>query len=268
MHVLTYHKIDTRRELGVNTVSPARFEAHLRALLALGLRPVDMSAALSGIAGPASDDLTAAASVHLTFDDGYANFLTHAWPLCVQYGFPATVFPIAGYVGRSNSWDLTFPRTPHLGWSDLRALADAGVTIGAHTVTHPFLSRIAPKAAKIEIEESKARVEDGIGGPVDVFAYPHGDSSPLVRQLVEDAGYDAAFALDSPGGGATRDRWRAPRTAIYSIDSPGRVAAKVGARGPGAMRRAGAVSRAFRMCGYAGLLVPHRWRGAAPQARG
>ncbi len=258
MHVLTYHKIDTRRELGVNTVSPRRFEAHLRRILALGLRPVDMSATVDAIADDAPDGSTAR-DVHLTFDDGYQNFLEHAWPLCVQYGFPATVFPVAGYVGRSNTWDLSFPRTRHLAWRDLRALADAGVTIGAHTVTHPFLSRISPKAAKAEIQGSRERLEDGIGRPVTVFAYPHGDSSPGVRRLVAAAGYEAAFGLDQPAA-AAGDPWRAPRTAVYAVDSPGTVAAKVGARGPGSMRRARGVSRAFRLCGYAGLLVPGRRR--------
>ena len=264
MHVLTYHKIDTRPELGVNTVSPRRFERHLRQLLALGLRPVDMARAVDAVVNGGEDE--ECRSVHLTFDDGYENFLEHAWPLCVQHGFPATVFPIAGYVGRANTWDLSFPRTRHLGWGELRTLADAGVTIGGHTVSHPFLSRISAGAAKAEIEDCRARIEDGIGRSVDVFAYPHGDSSPRVRDLVRNAGYTAAFSLDAVPRGVPADRWQAPRTAIYALDSPGRVAAKVGAHGPGPMRRARNVSRAFRLCGYVGLIVPRRWRGATPRA--
>lgn len=221
------------------------------------MRPVDLPTVLGSLT-----DLGVPRSphVHLTFDDGYRNFLEHAWPLCVERGFPATVFPVAAYVGRTNAWDLSFPRTQHLTWLELRELADAGVGIGAHTDTHPFLSRIPVERARREIQDSRRRLEDGIGARVRVFAYPHGDSSPDVQALVEDAGYEAAFSLDPRTPFAEAERWRLPRTAVYATDGPRGIAAKVGCRGGRAMRRAWAVNLCFRRCGYAGLLVPGRRR--------
>jgi peptidoglycan/xylan/chitin deacetylase (PgdA/CDA1 family) len=255
IHVLTYHKIDTRPDIGINTVSPRRFERHLTTLLSLGLQPLDMPSVIRVAAeGVARQD----AGVHITFDDGYQDFLDHAWPLCVRHGFPATVFPVAAYVGRRNTWDLSFPRTSHLTWAGLRELSDAGVTVGAHTETHPFLSRIPLEHARAEIVDSKARLEDGIGRGVSVFAYPHGDSSPSLARLVEDAGYSAAFSLDPSVPMGPTTRWQSPRTAVYALDGARGIAAKVGRRGTGPMRRAWAINRLFRRCGYAGLLVPGR----------
>jgi peptidoglycan/xylan/chitin deacetylase (PgdA/CDA1 family) len=239
-------------------VSPARFEGHLAALLDLGLKPIDMDSVLAAVADGASGPEP---GVHVTFDDGYRDFLEHAWPLCVRHGFPATVFPVAAYVGRRNDWDLSFPRTSHLTWPQLRELSDAGVTIGAHTDTHPFLSRIPLDVARREIVDAKSRLEDGIGRAVSVFAYPHGDSSPDVRRLVEDAGYSAAFSLDPQVALGPASRWQAPRTAVYALDGPRGIATKVGCRGPRAQWRARAMNRAFRLCGYTGLLVPGRMRG-------
>jgi peptidoglycan/xylan/chitin deacetylase (PgdA/CDA1 family) len=46
--------------------------------------------------------------------------------------------------------------------------------IGAHTLTHPDLTRLPPDRVRQEILESKARIEDGIGAPVSSFAYPFG----------------------------------------------------------------------------------------------
>jgi peptidoglycan/xylan/chitin deacetylase (PgdA/CDA1 family) len=261
--VLAYHKVDTRFELGVNSVTPARFARHLSTLLDLGMRAVDLPTLLDSVgerprSGPPR--------VHLTFDDGYRNFLDHAWPVCRAHGFPATVFPVAAYVGRENTWDISFPRTRHLSWSDLRELSDAGVSIGAHTDTHPFLTRIAFARARQEIRDSRRRLEDGLGVPVRVFAYPHGDSSAAVRSLVEDAGYEAAFSLDPGAQFGEAERWRLPRTGVYAVDGPRAVAAKVGARGPRAMHRAWAVNRLFRRCGYAGQLVPRRTERSDPRA--
>jgi peptidoglycan/xylan/chitin deacetylase (PgdA/CDA1 family) len=80
--------------------------------------------------------------------------------------------------------------------SDLGELVAAGMTIGAHTVSHPILSFCPVEIAKFEIGESRTRLESVLNTRVWAFAYPFGDAqsvSPQVIGMVRDAGYAAAF---------------------------------------------------------------------------
>jgi peptidoglycan/xylan/chitin deacetylase (PgdA/CDA1 family) len=78
----------------------------------------------------------------------------------------------------------------------VRSLAAAGMTIGAHTVSHPILSRIAEHEARAEMTESKERLEAITGGKVALFAYPNGkpdiDYTGAHVRLAREAGFDAA----------------------------------------------------------------------------
>jgi hypothetical protein len=79
---------------------------------------------------------------------------------------------------------------------ELRALADAGMTVGAHTLSHPVLSLCSEEEARHEILESKNDLERALGGPVWAFAYPFGNSSTMGERevaLAREAGFSCAF---------------------------------------------------------------------------
>lgn len=81
-------------------------------------------------------------------------------------------------------------------WDEARAMAAAGILFGAHTVTHPILSRVPPEQARAEIANSRRRLEAELGAPVEVFCYPQGgpaDYTPAVRALVAEAGFAMAY---------------------------------------------------------------------------
>jgi peptidoglycan/xylan/chitin deacetylase (PgdA/CDA1 family) len=88
-----------------------------------------------------------------------------------------------------------FDELPMLGWDQLRAMADAGIEIGSHTVSHPSLAGIARDEASRELGESKRLLEKELGRPVRFFAYPFGGRKHLnaaSERLVREAGYEAA----------------------------------------------------------------------------
>ena len=242
LRVLAYHRIDRRGELGVNTISPRRFRSHLRFLEHVGLREGSLLPPKPGVC--------------FTFDDGYANFAEHAWPALQEYGWGAALFPVAAYVGKESRWDSTWPRARHLGWRQLRQLAQEGVEIGAHTMTHPFLTRLPSEAARAEIADSKKALEDGTGRAVRLFAYPYGDVSDAVARMAEEAGFEAAYTMNpfAPNGAA--DRFELPRMGVYSIDGRRRFAAKTGARGFRAWKRAARFNQFINRCSYANRLLP------------
>lgn len=79
---------------------------------------------------------------------------------------------------------------------ELRQLAEAGMSIGAHTTSHPVLSLCAESEARREIQQSKIDLERALGRPVWAFAYPFGNSSTMGQRevrLAQEAGFSCAF---------------------------------------------------------------------------
>ncbi len=91
---------------------------------------------------------------------------------------------------------------------EIQELANGGlVEIGAHTVTHPVLSRVAKDVQCVEIEQSKASLEQMLGRPVKNFAYPYGgraDYAPESVTAVRKAGFESACS-NYPGLGGTEE---------------------------------------------------------------
>jgi peptidoglycan/xylan/chitin deacetylase (PgdA/CDA1 family) len=97
-----------------------------------------------------------------------------------------------------------------LDWDEAREMAGGGMEIGAHTRTHPIISKLSPEEQREELRSSKASLEEHIGRPVGTFAYPNGSQADFTREtmrLVEEAGYSTAFSFY---GGINRDGWREP----------------------------------------------------------
>lgn len=97
--------------------------------------------------------------------------------------------------------DVELPRDPpsHLAsmeWSEVREMAAHGIDFGAHTVTHPVLSRIQdPQELFHEIEHSKRRIEEELGRPVPHFCYPYGcleDFNDATLQVLNECKFQTA----------------------------------------------------------------------------
>jgi len=88
-----------------------------------------------------------------------------------------------------------------LAWDEVRAMARNGIEFGAHTRTHPVLSRVSsPAELTAEIAGSKRRIEEVLGSPVRHFCYPNGskrDISPEAVEAVRQAGFDTAVTTES-----------------------------------------------------------------------
>lgn len=103
--------------------------------------------------------------------------------------------------------------------AQVRELQRRGIEIGAHTVTHPILTRLDPEAARREIVESKRALEEMIGARVTAFAYPNGrpttDYGPTHVSLAAEAGF--SVAVSTAWGAATRasDVFQLPRIAPW-----------------------------------------------------
>ena len=169
--ILMYHSLDDSGS--VISVSPERFRAQMAWLARSGAPVV-----------PLERVRETPGAVALTFDDAFRNFHEHALPVLAEHGFPATVFVVSGRCGGANDWAQPpgIPQLPLMNWSEAAEAAAAGVTVGAHTATHPRLSEVDEAALEREMGACRTAIEDRIGRAVDTFAYPYGNLTERVRR--------------------------------------------------------------------------------------
>lgn len=114
------------------------------------------------------------------------------------------------------------PDLPMMSWEHVRSLRDSGVfTIGAHTVSHPILSRCEPDVQKSEMETSKRRIEAETGIPCRFFAYPNGqytDFTEETRALAQETGFSLAFRFSQALPGESIHPMAVPRKPVMTAD--------------------------------------------------
>ena len=134
----------------------------------------------------------------ITFDDGYAENCRQAIPLLIRRQIPCTYFVTLENVlqGKPFAHDVARgDRFPPNDLEQLRAMADAGIEIGAHTYTHPDLAQVTDEDRLYrEVVEAGRELQALLGRPVRYFAFPFGQHDNLTSrafQLARDAGYEA-----------------------------------------------------------------------------
>lgn len=195
-----------------------RFRAQMAFLRYAGYRVISLAECLAGLFEGAR---LARRSVVITFDDGYQNFAEHAFPVLRRYGYPATVFLVAGLLGQRAQWLLDDGRDgpPLMSAATVRELAGADISFGSHSLSHPRLSRLTPERQREEIVASKARLEDQLGFAVADFCYPYGDYDRHARDLAEAAGYRSALTCVRGAANGAANRFEIPRKAVSYGDS-------------------------------------------------
>lgn len=136
-------------------------------------------------------------AISITFDDGFFSNWKSAMPLMKKQGCRAINFLVADRLGKSSDWESQEggESRPLMDEVQIREWLAEGHWIGAHTCTHPRLSQIPLDQAKEEIESSKKKLEDRFGIPIEHFAYPYGDYSSAVCDLVREAGFQTASTM-------------------------------------------------------------------------
>ena len=170
--ILTFHALDDASS--VISFPPRLFQSAMARLHAGGFRALGLRDALGCLRR--GDPLPPRAFA-LTFDDGYRSVYTEAFPVLARYGMSATVFltPGAddGHAAPGGRLSPLEGRTM-LSWSEIREMHRAGIAFGAHTLTHPDLTRLPADRVEREICASQALIAAALGADVDLFAYPFG----------------------------------------------------------------------------------------------
>lgn len=215
--ILLYHSVhdDPPPSFKPWAVSRALFEAHLDKLVELNVVGLSIAQLMELIQTGSPVPKRVAV---LTFDDGFSDFAANAWPLLKARGLPATLYVTAGVVGGRSEWlePIGAGQIPMLEKAEILALAQDGVEIGAHSMTHPQLDCIGREQARNEIFGSKLALESLLGRPVDSFAYPHGYHDRAIKKMVADAGYTSAAAVRNALSHSQDDRFALARFTVMA----------------------------------------------------
>ena len=136
--------------------------------------------------------------VGVTFDDAFAGAARNALPELAARGIPSVIFAPVGAMGSVPAWRLRRGDQPErvMSAEELKALTGGLVEIGSHGVWHEDLERMDVREARRELEQSKRILEERIGTPVTLFAFPHGECGKRELELAMQEGYDRVFTLE------------------------------------------------------------------------
>jgi peptidoglycan/xylan/chitin deacetylase (PgdA/CDA1 family) len=205
--ILMYHSISDDPEDGVHpyyrlNTSPKRFAEHLKLLADNQYQVISLSDAVRMLnhsvnQSPNQPKTHATQSANqplnhvvLTFDDGLLDFFTAAFPILEEYNCAATVFLPAGLMGDRLAGHAV------MSWAHARKLAEKGVVLGSHSMTHPKLSEVGTSELEQEIRGSKIKIESELGREIDAFSYPYAFPEQnrsfvqFLKKLLSGCGYN------------------------------------------------------------------------------
>ena len=175
--IFTYHSISSNFHVGLNSVHPNRFKEHVEFIANINNSTVENN------------------HIKIAFDDGYESVYTNAFPIMEGYGLKGIVFPITGYIGKRNNWDVTFGinKAMHLTKSQLLTLSENGWEIGSHSHLHRSFKWMSNDGIKNDVATSKRIIENITGKEVTSFCLPFGDYTSKAIEIIEEAGFIYLF---------------------------------------------------------------------------
>lgn len=179
--VLNYHKVvDEHMSLSVPL---ADFEQHMKWLKEYGYTSITPEELYDFIV---SGSQLPEKPVLITFDDGYKDNYTNAYPIMKKYGFKGTIFVVTGFLGVYDNY---------MTWEQAKELADNGFSIESHTYSHKSMTEASDEEISKELTKSRDTIKNKLGIEADFMAYPTGTYNLHIAELVQKAGYKGAFTI-------------------------------------------------------------------------
>lgn len=219
--ILMYHGIQNglrmRHPYFETNTSPGLFEAQMRFLYEAGYKTASLDEVLQASRGNQRMEKWVA----ITFDDGYRDFYTRAFPILQRYSATATVFVVPGFID-----GLHPEKNPndYMSWKQVKEVSAHGIRIGSHTMTHPKLYDLALAEVEQQVEQSKDIIQTKLGSAVDIFAYPFAfpeyDKGFVteLRKILQNHSYRCGVCTIVGRAHSGSDQYFLPRIPVNSFD--------------------------------------------------
>ncbi len=219
--ILMYHGI--RSELGTRhpyfetSTAPELFAKHMEFLRENGYATVSINEVVEA----AMVGLNGRKRVAITFDDGFRDFYTHAFPVLSQYGMKATVFIVSGWTKDER---VVRDGREYLTWQEVREMNAHWIRIGSHTVNHPELYALDASSLEYEVRESKEEIESKLGEAIDSFSHPYAFPEQdrryveRLKELLQAHGYQNGVSTILGTASQDHDWFFLPRLPVNSHD--------------------------------------------------
>jgi len=231
--ILMYHSVgkeeqSARSPYYQTSVSSERFLLQMTFLHDRGYRTCSLSEAIACLDKPAggTDDKV----VVITFDDGFADFYTLAFPILNRFGLAATMYLPTGFIADT---PMAFKTHNCMTWPQIRELQKLGIEFGSHTVTHPQLRTLNRPEIESELTESKKEIEDRTGCAAESFAYPYAFPQAdagfkrMLRECLESAGYSNGVCTIVGRADSSSDHFFLERLPLNDLDDDRLLEAKL-----------------------------------------
>jgi len=185
--ILMYHSVGLKSHLGTLNVSPASFRRQMEFIARHNYRVIPFEQLKDAIL---NDKPPPPNSVVITFDDGYENNYTYAFPILKKYDFPAIIFLVSNAIGKEG----------FLSWEEIREMLGNNISVGSHTANHVYLPQCSPEEIRNELLESKKTIEANTGREVKFLCYPIGGYTKEVIDIARELGYKGACTTNRGKG--------------------------------------------------------------------
>jgi peptidoglycan/xylan/chitin deacetylase (PgdA/CDA1 family) len=210
--ILMYHYIRVPPDRGSDRIgwglstSPDDFQQQMDYLAQHGYHPITLTELRGYLHGQQS---LPDRPVVLTFDDGYADLYTQAFPVLKHHHFKAVAYIVSGFLARTER---------NVSPDQIREMDAYGIEIGAHTVNHVDLTRSGGTLG-FEVSGSKSMLEAIVGHPVLDFCYPSGKYNSQVIEAVQAAGFESATTTQEGAVHSLSDRFVWSRVRVSGSES-------------------------------------------------
>ena len=217
--ILCYHRVD-EKPVQYTVLRPDDFRAQMAYLKEHDFNVVPLGKIVDALQ---YGEKLPPRTVALTFDDGYKDNYTVAYPILKQYNYPATLFIYPYYISNGGA---------ALSWAQLKEMSDDPlIDVQSHTFNHPDLVRIGRHTdaktyqtrLRHEMVDSRAKLEQKLGVKIETLAYPYGSYNDAVLRATRGAGYRSAFGIGTTPihfiGAKPTDLWTVPRIPVSRGDS-------------------------------------------------
>jgi peptidoglycan/xylan/chitin deacetylase (PgdA/CDA1 family) len=154
--------------------------------------------------------------VAVTFDDALQNVIENGVPELKTRNIPATIFAISGAMGKTFGAPECLEAV--MTAEELQALPEDLITIGSHSVAHPFFPAISREAARSELQQSRADLRRLLHKDIALFSFPFGAYTAELIELCREAGYARVYTTQPTLAFGTPDEFAVGRVRVDPTD--------------------------------------------------